>query len=335
MRILREKVSGVSYAPTGDGLDLPVIDLTHPAFGPEATPEELPQRLAAFKERQTREEKMPRWLRRLLLRFLFRRSRIGRGLWSASGTYLDGVSTYLLKLRPEHFAPGIDRAIAASFPALAMRLRLQDTARLLADGLAAVPALPADRPIFLLNIGGGPAVDSLNALIILRREHPARIENRPIDVQVLDFQPEGPAFGVRALAALQSEGMALHGLSVRFRHTAYDWSKPAALGPVLAEAAAAGAAIAISSEGALFEYGSDEEIVANLQAMRTPTPPDAFIVGSVTRDEPFVRRMHAASGVKVRPRGLEVFRNLATRGGWQLDRVREGPLSDQVSLTKR
>ena len=41
--------------------------------------------------------------------------------------------------------------------------------------------------------------------------------------------------------------------------------------------------VAASSEGALFEYGSDEEISANLHVLREGTPANTIIAGSLTR----------------------------------------------------
>ena len=58
-------------------------------------------------------------------------------------SFLGGVETYLFKLGPENlgsmFAHSFDRKVAASIPAVSMRLRLQDMARLMADAL--LPAL--------------------------------------------------------------------------------------------------------------------------------------------------------------------------------------------------
>jgi hypothetical protein len=51
---------------------------------------------------------------------------------------------------------------------LAVRLRLQDIARLMTDVLVPVLLSGARQPLQSLNIAGGPAFDSLNALIILK-----------------------------------------------------------------------------------------------------------------------------------------------------------------------
>src|SRR5690242_9011652 len=79
--------------------------------------------------------------------------------------------------------------------AVAVRLRLADMARLLADALA--PALLDDprRPLRLVNVAGGPALDSVNALLVLRRAHPGALAARPIAIDVLDSDADGPAFG--------------------------------------------------------------------------------------------------------------------------------------------
>jgi len=101
-------------------------------------------------------------------------------------------------------------------------------ARLMAGALA--PALSADtrRPLHLMNIAGGPAIDSLNTLIVLRKESPGILAARQVFINVLDVDDAGPAFGKAALAALSVEGAPLHGVRVVFRHAHYDWSKPAA-----------------------------------------------------------------------------------------------------------
>jgi hypothetical protein len=91
---------------------------------------------------------------------------------------------------------------------------------------------------------------------------------------------------------------------------------------------------AASSEGALFEYGSDEDIVANLQVLRGATGAGSFIVGSVTRDDPEGRRLRAMSRIPVRPRGLARFGELAGRAGWRVETAVELPFTDVVRLAR-
>jgi hypothetical protein len=243
------------------------------------------------------------------------------------------MTTYLLKLGPEHIrftGSAMDRRIADSLPALALRLRLEDMATLIADALQ--PLLAANgAPIHFLNIAGGPAMDSLNALLMLRKANRPSLAGRRISVQVLDGDVHGPAFGARALEALRAVGGPLDGVDASFRRLDYDWSQPATLAERIAPLAAQ-AIVICSSEGGLFEYGSDEEIVGNLQALGAVTPHVVATVGSVTRDDAAIRRLREQPGAATRPRGLAKLRPLVDRAGWQLERAIERPFSDHVVL---
>ena len=114
----------------------------------------------------------------------------------------------------------------------------------------------------------------------------------------------------------------------------YDWSQTERLPEILSTLGANQSACAISSEGGLFEYGSDEEIIANLQQLHTGTPQDAFVVGTVTRDSEVIQAAHGNSTIKVRPRTLEAFRKLSEAGGWAIHQVIERPMSYNLSLVK-
>jgi hypothetical protein len=121
---------------------------------------------------------------------------------------------------------------------------------------------------------------------------------------------------------------------VSCRHVEYDWSTPSKLGDALGDIRDSGAAIAVSSEGGLFEYGSNAEIVENLQYLHTETPNDAFFVGSVTREGDATRASRTASRVTTRPRTLEEFQALCDQARWRLQRVVDRPFSYNVRLVK-
>jgi hypothetical protein len=153
---------------------------------------------------------------------------------------------------------------------------------------------------------------------------------RAIAIHVLDQDEAGPAFGRNALAALMQDGGPLAGLDIAFHHLRYDWNEPAALERLLGELNASGGVIAVSSEGGLFEYGSDAAVIANLKALRAGKV--AIVAGSVTSADESRRRMIMASRFKLVPRGLEGFAPLAEAGGYRIARGEPAQLSQQVLL---
>ncbi len=323
---------GMVYAKNDEGEELAVIDVTSPAFA--ITPSET--EVEAMAEQYIREMRQQREIPEAL-REALRRSLLGRGLMSTGQTYLDGMSTYLLKLGPDNLgkrATPIDLRIAASFPAYATRLRLQDMARLLAEGLAVSITGKKGRPVRLVNIAGGPASDSWNALIQLRAKSSELLVMRDILIWVLDFDQKGPAFGARAVEALCAPSLPLSGLAIQFTHYRYDWSDVTRLRLALEEMHASEAACGVSSEGGLFEYGSDEEIVSNLKALHDGTAADDIVVGSVTRDGEPLRASSATNRFLTRPRTMEALRTLAQAGGWKVQEVVERPFSFNVRMVK-
>jgi hypothetical protein len=56
------------------------------------------------------------------------------------------------------------------------------------------------------------------------------------------------------------------------------------------------------------------------------------VVGSVTRGDEPVRRLHQTGGAATFPRGLTAFGSLAGSAGWSVSRAIERPFSDQVVL---
>lgn len=330
----RNKKAGVSYAVTDDGIELPVIDVTHPAFALHPSPGELAAMRTEILTQLEKGARMPAALRWVLFRVMALGSRLIRAIQASSGTFQDGTSTYLMKLGAENLGAGyaskLDRRIAASAAVVTLRLRLQDTARLLAEGLAPALAARPGAPLRLLNIAGGPAADSLNALLLLHKAHPSSLEGREIQIQVLDLDTAGPSFARRALEALQAKGAPLHGLAATLRHVPYDWKETAALRAALD--GAADAVCAASSEGGLFDYGSDSEIAANLHVLRDRLPPGSPMAGSFTPDDTQELRIRSGNRVATVARHPDAFAALVRRSGWTVETRIEGPLNHVVGL---
>jgi hypothetical protein len=334
-----DRQPGVFYAEASNGVELPVVDVTHPAFALNVTDAELARLSDQFVREAKQRKWMPIWLLRAVYWTVLRRSRIASGIMGASAgrTFLSGMNTYLLKLGPDNLGDlgtPVDRKIASSVGGLSTRLRLQDVAHLLAQGLAPRMAQFSRQPLQFVNVGGGPAIDSVNAILLLHRDHPRELAGRRIRIDVLDLDTEGFEFGRRAVAALSAGGAPLQGISIDVAHTRYDWNRSDELPDILGRILLPDSLAAVSSEGALFEYGSDEAIVSNLEILRSHTPAGTFIAGSVTRDDgPGAYTQHATR-IPTRPRSHDQFNGLATRAGWRIAQVIERPFGRNVALVK-
>jgi hypothetical protein len=170
-------------------------------------------------------------------------------------------------------------------------------------------------------------MDCINALLVLAKHQPQLLA-RPIHIRVCDLDRKGPAFGANAIAALSGSGSPFEGLAITFDATPYDWNDTSGLERIL-ETIPKSAIITSSSEGALFEYGSDEAIIANLRILHGNAK---LVVGSVTSNQPIRCKQIKATRFNLTPRGLEGFRPLTERAGYSIDRAEITPLSDHVLL---
>jgi hypothetical protein len=330
----KTKKPGICYAWTDDGIELPVIDITQPAFAFAMSEAEA----SALIDAMQRSSKTPV----AVLQSIATKSILVRGLVESAGTFTTGMMTYLNKLGPDNLGDGyagpIDRQWAASLTPVTFRWRMRDVIHLLVDGLVLALESRPGAPLHLINLAGGPSIDSLNALIVLRKERPELLADRSISIHVLDIDPEGPHFGQHALEALQADNAPLHELRVNFEWVAYDWNQSARLQQLL-DSFEPSAAVMGSTEGGLFEYASDEAIIANLKVLRDGTPPDFRMIGPVVRDpassDPRLGAMDQVEGrPAIRFMGLKAFARLAAAAGWSIERTLDSPMHQVVSLMK-
>jgi len=328
------RANGVAVARTDEGFDLPIIDVTHPRFAVAEDAASIACLHAALVRHERRHRMVPGFLMRFMLKAAAKRSRLVNAMFGAGdAAFLDGMSTYVMKTGPDNLlAPydtPTDRQFAASPHAIYMRLRTQQIAGLLAGGLVRELAAAGDRPLVMLNIAGGPAIDSMNALILMVRNAPHLLRRR-ITIHVLDLDDAGPRFGNNSLLQLTAQGGPLCGLDIDFAHTSYDWNNTAPLSAMVDRLT--DSVIVASSEGGLFEYGTDEAIVANLKALRAHGAGARCIAGSVTRSDETRSKLIGANQFKIVPRGICGFVPLATEAGYAISDVRSTVWSDQVSL---
>jgi len=342
----------IAYAPDEEGRALPLIDIGHRAFSLDPSESEIRSRVEKALA-DTKAQAGRGWSpRKALFSLMAGRSILARGIASSRGTFVSGMSTYRLKLGAENlgaWASPIDRAIADSLPCYSARLRLRDVALLLAGACAAAIAERPRGPPRLINVAGGAAMDSLNALMVLFRADPSALEGRKVVISVLDLDEAGPAFASRALDAWRAEGMPLARLALRLERIAYDWRDAGALRELGRAACAEGAACVVSSEGGLFEYAADEDIAANLRGLaegwaegwtdgraggadvQARRPP--VWIGTMSRVDGPAAFLNGASGSPVRLRPRAARETAAETVGYRLTRAVDCPLSTSFRLS--
>lgn len=333
-----EKRPGMYYALTMDGLELPVIDITNPAFDPAISRDELEGKINDFTEQQKKQAKIPRLIQWIFLRIYLRNSALAKAIMGIKDKYLGGMHTYMMKLGSGNLVPGfngkIDRMIADSLPSFAMRLRMAGLARFLADGLYEALKNDEKKPLCFVNIGGGLSPDTLNAMLLLQKEHPGLLSKRKVTITVLDLEEAGPFFGNNALKALQVPGAPLEKVDAVLKYSRYDWKQPEALAGIFGIRVTAGSIVAISSEGGLFEYGDDYTVISNLTALAKLAGRGAVFAGSVTRDEGPIKLLKQTSSVPTVQRNLKDLEKILLGAGWELKNIEQGVFSNNVLLVK-
>ncbi len=326
--------AGIVHALTRQGYQLPVIDVSHPAFAIADDAESIRALRRAFEESDRARKRVPGFIMKWMMRSMARRSLLAHNLFRAEAPVLGGMSTYVMKLGAANlvapFNTAADRRLAAVPAISSLRIRLQQLARLLAAGLQPELSARPGAPVHLFSIGGGSAIDCLNTLILLRKLDPATVQQRQFSIHVLDPDTEGPEFGARALEALLRDGP-LRGLNVRFERIAYSWQDAATLADLVRRTSSPEALIAASTEGALFEYGDDATVLRNLEALRC-VDNVMLVGGTVTRADPLTRNFLTTSRFKLVPRTEEDFARLAKQARFAVAEVASSLLSDQVLL---
>jgi hypothetical protein len=328
MPILFEpKTPGVSYVVHANGLELPVLDLVHPAFAVDGSPEHINALVAESRRDMGNMRGLRGWLTRRFLGFLLRRSIIGRGMLKAQGGFLDGTSTYLFKLGT-HLGPWatpIDRRLCSSLAGVSLRLRTQFAAELAAAGLR--PALEArpDAELHVLDLAGGPCAASLNALRLLQHHGLELLRGRALRLHVLDLDQAGPDFAEASLKAWLAPGGPLAGLDAQLLRHRYDWHEPSTLRSLL-QSLPKDAVVALISEGGLFDYGSDTLIETHLRLLREAGPADLALVGSYSASDSRAAHLRQFSRNSVIQRNRDEAGGVLERGGWERVQQKDTPM---------
>ncbi|TVY03322.1 hypothetical protein [Cohnella terricola] len=304
----------ILYAAFENGIQLPILDITHPLFN--ASIDEQAFHLNGLKSARSIESlrKMPGFIRRIFVK-----------MSNVDNSYLSGVRTLLYKL-----GPGLSQGIKLGFrdkwavkqtSFMGLRIRLRDLCR--RQSTILLPQLKQfpERNLCFFNIAGGAATDCINTLILIQESDPDLLKGRKIEFNILDIESYGPNFAKRCIDVIKQPGERFHGLDITLNTIHYDWSQPEALLKMSEERS--DWVQLCSSEGGLFEYGSDADIIDNLNHFYTNSPADARVTGSLIFDRAHVNPGYLGFtefiGVQIRYLGLEGLQRILSQTSWVLE----------------
>jgi hypothetical protein len=322
----RKKVPGISYAFTKDGIELPVLDVTHPLFISSINEENLDRKIKEIAPKARRNAESFNKIPGFIKRYFAKRSYIMASLveLTSGNPYVSGLSTMMMKLGPGLIGRGrerwFDRIASRPVGACMIRMRARDTAQYLADSISGDLKKYPDKELMLVNIGGGTGNDSLNALILLHKTDPDLLSGRKTEIFILDIDDYGPWFACKSAEALTSTDGILYGIDLSCSYIRYDWKEVAPLTELLGEHP--GCIAACSSEGGLFEYGDERNLLENLQTLSAYPGNPMKITGSFLRDPETIDpiMMETLSMTKIQPvlYGIERMNKISDKTGWKI-----------------
>lgn len=278
------KVPGLPYVFTDTGLELAVLDITHPLFETSIDPSSLAEQRTRSAATAALIKTMSADQRKSITASSY--------IWgphfsgeTAAGC-LSGMAAYMLKLGPGLIGGGEERKAdlraTMGVSGIAARMRLRDLCRLQTDVLSPLLKAHPGRRLCLINVAGGAASDTFNTIRLIRRRDPALLRGRRIEVHLLETDTIGPHFAERSLAALRKSGGDFEALDLDLRFHHASWADEDAWEEALSERS--GDIVLASSEGGLFEYGRDEDILAVLGSLASCPSLSTVVAGSSLLD---------------------------------------------------
>lgn len=335
------KVPGLPYVFTDTGLELVVLDITHPLFEASIDGNRLAEQLAQSAPTAA--------LVKAMSDDQMKKISAGSYIWGThfSGdvptSYVTGMSTYMLKLGPGLLGGGEERKAdlraTSGVSGIAARMRLRDLCRRQTELL--VPPLKAhpSARLGLVNVAGGAASDTFNTIRLIGRKDPNLLRGRRIDIELLETDTVGPHFAEKSLAALRESDADFKALDIGFRFHHGSWADEAAWELILKDKSED--ILLVSSEGGLFEYGRDGDIRQVLEALAACPSMETIVAGSCLLDresiDPTIPALADRSGSTLRFMGRAGLEALLASTSWSVEWVEEtaNPIYLVFSLRKR
>lgn len=329
IKVEKKKIPGISYAFTMDGIELPVLDITNPLFSSSIDEEKLdrmiPEIAPEAKKRAESFNKIPAFIKR----FLSKRSFIMAGMMeiTSCNEFVSGLSTMMMKLGPGLIGKGrkkfLDRLGSRTVGAVMLRMRTRDISAFIASSITDSLKDNPGKDLCLINIGGGTATDSLNALILVSRSEPELISGIKIELNILDVDDYGPYFATSSAEELISDRGILKGIDLQCRHVKYNWKDVSELAGLLMNRTEW--VTLFSSEGGLFEYGDEDDIMSNLRVISSKTGNKPVFSGSLIKDplnvDPIFSETLDVTALKPKQYGLEGLKRMAEMSGWKISNI--------------
>lgn len=337
----KNKVPGLPYVFTDTGLELAVLDIAHPLFEASIDPSSLAEQRTRSAATAALIKTMSADQRKAITASSY--------IWGphfsgeTAADCLSGMATYMLKLGPGLIGGGEERKAdlraTMGVSGIAARMRLRDLCRLQTDVLSPVLKAHPGRRLCLINVAGGAASDTFNTIRLIQRRDPALLQGRRIEVHLLETDTIGPHFAERSLAALRESGgdFAALDLDLRFHHTS--WADKDAWEEVLSDRR--DDIVLASSEGGLFEYGRDEDILAVVGALASCPSLSTVIAGSSLLDreaiDPTIPALADLSGSALRFLGRAGLEEVLRPTPWAAEWLEEpaNPIYLVFALRKR
>ena len=331
--LIKNKIPELSYAITTNGIELAVLDITHPLFISSIDETKLKEILSKVEKTADKNAEKFNNMPAFMKSFFSKRSFVMSELLQESNAneYLTGISTLMLKLGPNLIGKGkkrfFDRISSRGIGGIVLRMRVRDISKIQAEALIPLLTESHDRNLCFINIAGGAASDSINALFLIQQMNPSLLRNRKIEINVLDIDRFGPAFADRCITALKAPGGRFYNMDVSFNHIHYDWNNTQKIKELLSER---NEWLQIcSSEGGLFEYCSDEVIFQNLKTIHENSASDIIIAGSLMHDIETIDRgaiaaLKISTSIKPRFLGIDGLKSIIEKNKWNLSSIISG-----------
>ncbi|WP_438432121.1 hypothetical protein [Gorillibacterium sp. sgz500922] len=150
----------ISYAAFENGIQLPILDITHPLF--HKSIDEQAYHLNCLKSARSIDslKKMPGFIQNIFVK-----------MSNVDNSHLSGMRTMLYKLGPE-LSRGIklgfrDKWALKQTSFMGLRIRMRDLCRYQSQILLPQLMQSPERNLCFFNIAGGAAADSINTLILI------------------------------------------------------------------------------------------------------------------------------------------------------------------------